>query len=288
MLASTVSATSVASQSIRVDLADTSVHVDMEIQSLTSSRFSYVTSYPVRDLEVRLNGERVDCEVRDLKVGDEVLCDTELKDNISVQINYDSGGMVDSRQSVKIFRYSESVLRPTKNYSLQVVLPQGMTIADNQTIPQPVIEPAYGRAGSKGGKRIFVRWSAHPELGESLDFQLIYEGGSPEPESGGDPIWIGVLVGALLVGIAGFLFRRYFLMEDISNVYEDLAEDQTEILDVILDADGEILQKDVVERSQYSKAKVSGTVSELVEEGIVEKEKEGRSNKLTIAGRYRY
>jgi len=48
------------------------------------------------------------------------------------------------------------------------------------------------------------------------------------------------------------------------------------------DENGSMLQKDIVNESEYSKAKISGVVSSLDEKGLITKKKEGRSNRIKI------
>jgi uncharacterized membrane protein len=60
------------------------------------------------------------------------------------------------------------------------------------------------------------------------------------------------------------------------------------VLDTVRENDNSMLQKDIVDESEYSKAKISSVISELEEKGIVKKSKEGRSNKISISRKYRY
>jgi uncharacterized membrane protein len=69
--------------------------------------------------------------------------------------------------------------------------------------------------------------------------------------------------------------------------FEKLKEDEKEVIHMLRENGGDMLQKDIVDETDYSKAKISGVVSKLEEEGIVSKEKEGRSNKVTLKGKHR-
>ena len=92
------------------------------------------------------------------------------------------------------------------------------------------------------------------------------------------------MLSLLIAGVLVLLRSR----EDIDSVYEDLSEDEAEVLDMVRDNDNSMLQKDVVDESEYSKAKISSVISGLEEKGIVKKSKEGRSNKISISRKYRY
>jgi uncharacterized membrane protein len=63
---------------------------------------------------------------------------------------------------------------------------------------------------------------------------------------------------------------------------DDLDADEEMVIDMLEDSGGDMLQKDIVAETDYSKAKISGLVSELEEKDIVNKEKDGRSNRVTL------
>lgn len=282
VLVASASGTTIANEEVVIDLKESSVSIDMHIEELTSSKFTYVTNYPVRDLETRIDGREADCAVEELQIGSEIKCGVNRTKNFSVEMDFRTSGLVDRIQQVNVFRYSQSIYRPTNNYSLTVILPRGSaTVSTNSS--QPAISPP-GETGSNG-RRIFVRWSLDPELGESLNFQVYYEPVSEGPDY--SSIIAAVLTG-LVVIVAGYYGYKRFSREELESLYPELSDDQVQVLELLVENDGEMLQKDVVNESEYSKAKISGIVSELVEEDIVSKKKEGRSNKLAISRNYRY
>jgi len=124
-----------------------------------------------------------------------------------------------------------------------------------------------------------------PDLGgEAVNFQIAYDKISA-------PInlhqGIALALTAAIASLAGYFAYRRFNRENIENIYEELESDEIEVLEILRENDGSMLQKDVVEELDYSKAKVSGTVSELVDKDVLIKEKEGRSNMLSIYKGYR-
>ncbi|MBI0581986.1 MAG: winged helix-turn-helix transcriptional regulator [Methanomassiliicoccales archaeon] len=61
-----------------------------------------------------------------------------------------------------------------------------------------------------------------------------------------------------------------------------LTEDERKIYGIILEADGEMLQRDLVARTKMSNAKVSRVVDRLESRGILTKERHGWTNRLRI------
>ncbi|QKQ98577.1 hypothetical protein GKQ38_03565 [Candidatus Nanohaloarchaea archaeon] len=282
---STASATVVAHENVTVDLEDSSFDVNLDIRELTSDSLTYVIAYPIDNLEAKINGEKAGCYVKDLQIGSEIHCRTNKTSNFTAHFRFQASGITSDRESVNYFQYTRAFRVPTDNYRLKVVLPEDSGIVNDENISQPVISPSYGQTGSDG-QRIFVEWQTNPRLGgEPITFSIFYN----EPEEDfGLVQYIGIALLAALILLLGFSVWRRISKIDISEAYEDLDQDQKDIVELLRENEGSMLQKDVVDSSEYSKAKVSGVVSELVDKGVIEKEKEGRSNKLKISDKYSF
>jgi uncharacterized membrane protein len=94
-----------------------------------------------------------------------------------------------------------------------------------------------------------------------------------------------VAAAVLVLVLIYFIYRRKNVVNSTS-ILEELGEDERLVVEMLRDAEGEMLQKDIVADSEYSKAKISGVVSTLVDEEIVTKEKEGRSNKVSLREKF--
>ncbi len=274
-IAGFASGTSIDEENITVDLQDETVDAEIYFDDLTSSSFTYVTNHPVNNYNVEIEGQRVDCEFEELAIGGEISCPTDYRQNFTVDLEYETSGLTNSQNSVNFFRYSQSIYRPIENYNIKVILPEGTGLIDQTNISTPVIEPESGVVGSEG-RRIHVEWSISPSLGETVSFQAAYEQLSPNYRM------VIVVIASILL-IAG-LFRFYLRQRsksESSNIIESLPEDEQDVLSILRE-NSDMLQKDIVDESEYSKAKISGVISSLEEKEIIEKEKEGRSNRIYV------
>lgn len=282
LLTAGASATTIESESLTLDLETSEATAEIKVGELTSSSFTYITSANVDSVSATANSRELDCTIETLTLGDEIVCDTDLRDNFTVELEYDFSGLVTNGDELKTFRYSHPIYRPTQEFNLRVELPEGAGIA--QEASDNPITPADGSVGSDG-RTIYIEWSKTPQIGDTLNFRVDYENLSSSEDYAG--IVIGLLAGVLLV-VVGYMYWKRRNTESLDTIYPDLSDDQREIVELLEENGGEMLQKDVVNSSDYSKAKISGLVSELVDEEVVEKKKEGRSNKLKISSKYKF
>ncbi len=287
LMVTTVTATTISDEDVVIDLQNNEITADIHVELLTSSAFSYTTAGNVETVNATIDGEKVECQTSNLALGSEIECPTDKRENFTVNLKYRSQGLVSEQDGVNVFRYRHPVYRPTESYSLEVMLPTGTALLDRENASQQVISPQNYETSSNG-RRISVKWDLNPKLGEALSFFTLYQDFSTEDRSNIDYTFITQILGILLIltAITALLLRHK--RSDLSETYEDMSDDQKEVLKMIEDNGGEYLQKDLVKELDYSKAKISGVVSDLVDEGVLKKTKEGRSNKLSISRKFRY
>lgn len=290
-LISSASATTVTNEKVEIDLENSRVHVELSIGDLTTRNFTYFTTYRISDVEVKSSGEELECRVDSSSIESEISCAINKTNSFNTSLNYTAEGLVTQEGARKVFDYTQNFPRPTNHYSIAVTLPRGEVIVDQQNVTQNVINPPDAEI-STNGQRITVMWDVTPPngetsiLGETRTFRLLYESVEEESQNFLEPIIIGLIAISVLTALV--LGARQFLRNSIDDIYDDLSEDQIELIELLRENDGAMLQKDIVESMNYSKAKISGIVKDLVEEEILEKEKEGRSNMLSISKKYRY
>ncbi|MFB6158414.1 MAG: helix-turn-helix transcriptional regulator [Candidatus Nanohalobium sp.] len=283
LLASSVSSTTISREEVVVDLESGVITVNMDVEELTTDSFNYRTTHEVTDVEARFAGKPVECFTEEFAVGEEINCETDLESNFSVNLDYRASGLVSPRNGVKMFRYTQPVYRPIDNYTLRVVLPEGTGVVDQSNITAPVIQPETGEVGNMGGRRFYVEWSLQPDLSEALNFQVMYESLEERPLND----FIVYVLAVSVVGVISYLVYRRKSQASASNRLEELGEDEKMIVELLRDKGGEMLQKDIVEETDYSKAKISGVVGNLEDEEVIDKEKEGRSNKVSLRKSFR-
>jgi Uncharacterized membrane-associated protein/domain len=269
-----------------------SVDASIEVQELTSSKFNYVTTVDARGVNASTGNKTLDCTVKDLTLGSQIECPVEDERNFSIDLAFKADGLVEQQRGAKLFSYRQPIYRPTESYSLEAKLPTGAALDSSNSTSQVISPTDYST--ETNGRRISVIWNTQPELGDSLSYAVLFNEftgtttpPNTSPELGtGDIAVVGL--SALIIAAAGFLgwFVTREEPEEVSSIEDDLEDDQKELLDVLEEEGGQCLQKDVVESTGHSKAKISGTVSELTERGIIEKSKEGRSNSLELSDDY--
>lgn len=284
ILASGASATTIESETLNLDLESSEASAEIEVEELTSSSFTYITSADVQSVSATSQGRNLSCQAETLALGDEIVCETDLRDNFTVNIEYSFSGLVENQGTNKIFRYSHPIYRPTNNFNLIVELPEGSVKAENR---EDAISPSDGRERTDG-RTIFVEWNKNPQIGDTLNFQVKYETLEPSTDYMEILGFILVLIALSGMGYGAYIYSRKRNRENVRDSFSELSDDEEDIMQLLIENEGEMLQKDIVDASNYSKAKISGLVSQLEDKELVVKEKEGRSNKLRISDKYSY
>lgn len=281
-MVSAAAATTISEEEVTIDLSSNTVEVKMEVEDLTTNSFNYQTKYPVSNLRGFFNGEEASCTVDNLPLGSNINCETDLKENFTARLEYSTQGLVTREgNNIQRFNYNQSIYRPVRNYTLRVLLPEGTGLADQSNETEQTVLPEGADIDNLNGRRFVVEWNTNPELGE-VSFQILFEGLESRNSLNFLPIVLG---GIILSLIAIGVYRRKNLV-NASSIIEELENDQKMVVEMLRDNNGEMLQKDIVDESDYSKAKISGVVKELEDRNIISKEKEGRSNKVVLKNKF--
>lgn len=287
--ASLAGANSIDSETVIIDLEDDTVELKVEVNELTQNSFNYyVQSYQVEEIvSGSINGKQTDCYLRDeQRLDSQITCDTDLEGNFTANVLLEGNGWVSEQNTASRFQYTQNMYNPTDKYTLRVLLPESATIVPQENSTEPVIFPEYAEPQTTG-QRIFLEWKEEPELGELLNFQILFREDARTPSGYNWTTIIPIALILLIISAVSMYLYRDISEDEIQKLEEELDEDELFVVNQISENGGEILQKDVVNESKHSKAKVSGLVSGLVEKGIITKEKEGRSNKLVLTEEYR-
>jgi len=282
-----VSATTIGNEEIDIDLGTEEVQVDMHVVELTSSNLTYLATHRVNNLQASSNNTNITCNAESSSIESQISCNTGKKTDFNVRFTYTSPDITSQDNGDRVFEYTKDYVLPTENFSLSVTLPHGEVLIDQSNITRPVYSPVTGET-STDGQRITVSWHEDPELGDSTSFRIFYhpsENQQPRPDYIIFSIAILAAIGLITLGVLGY---RRLNKISIDEVYDDLNKDEKRVLELLKENEGSLLQKELVKQMDYSKAKVSDIVSGLVEKEILKKEKEGRSNSLSITKDYTY
>ncbi len=224
------------------------------------------------------------CEFRQV-FGNEIVCqpDNFGKENYSVTISYETPDTSELTDDYKKFEHRKLFSTSLERYSLEIILPEGSGIVSSNSEDLIPFEPEYATTGSEG-RRIFVRWDLDDvSLGETENFAVRYqELDELRNIISFDASTIGTIIVLLIAVLIPVYFK--FIKDDdtIASILPLLKEDEKQVLMYIIDKGGECEQKNLVKDIDYSKAKVSRLVKDLVERNLVKKIKEGRKNRLVL------
>ena len=170
----------------------------------------------------------------------------------------------------------------TENFKLRVELPEGSGLS--------------GGTGSESGRTsvsptptnifpseegLVIEWDRLLlEPDESLNVILIYKNYvSPK----GYAVIAAVIVGILLGGGGFWMYqRRAAPAEKKRLVSVGLSEEEKMIVNLVSEVEGEITQKELIEKTEYSKPKMSKIIRRLEEKGVIEKKPYQRTNKIYL------
>ncbi len=279
LLSSMSTAVTVHSENITANLGNRTVDVEMSVGDFSGEEFTYTTSYTVESIAGSQVGELEGaCTARQLNQGSEIACPV-ATENFSADMRFRADGLAEQSKGRSVFNYSKSFVRITERFRLEVVLPRGEGLVPSNSSFSPV-KPESGKRRSVDGRRFKVVWSQQPEFGEDKSFSAVYE---PLSEGADRTAWIvtGAALATLII-LGAYLYYRLHRGSRAEDEFESLTEDQQEVVRMIARRDGSMLQKDVVDETDYSKAKVSNIVSGLEEQDAVTKKKQGRSNLLEL------
>jgi len=197
---------------------------------------------------------------------------------ITTETKFKWEGLVEKRGNISFFSMDIPILWNTEQVSVIIRLPDKTLLAEKALLP---VSPSGFNIGTDG-RRILVSWSFKDKNpGDVIPIRLYYEPLSPGFIDE-DLVYILIFVLILIVIVgASFIFRKVSKKSEL--VLSVLNESERIIVDIIRkEKEKKIDQRRIVNLSGFSKAKVSRIIRNLEERGIVESERMGRRNKITL------
>ena len=189
------------------------------------------------------------------------------------------------KQSYYFFRYYPSLSYFTQEYNLCIMMPRNCFLHHFENTDSYHPNSAYEITEEY---RTNLRWEIkdfHPT--EDFVFFVFFD----EPLEGNIPIWVGVV--APLCGVIGGASIVYWLMKrKEKRVLKDavttfLADDQKLLLRIIVESEGRITQKEIIEKTGFTKSKTSRNLIPLEKNDLITKERWGREYRIYITDKGR-
>jgi len=202
---------------------------------------------------------------------------------IKTKFNWD--GLVEKRGNISYFSLDIPILWNTDKVSVIIKLPDKTLLAEKAILP---ISPSRYDIGSDG-RRILASWSLkNKNPGDVIPIRIYYESVSPVLPEFIDENLVYILIFILiLIVIVGtlFIFRKVSKKSEL--VLSVLNENERLVVDIIRkEKKKQVDQRRIVNLSGFSKAKVSRIIQNLQERGVVESERRGRRNKITLKKKF--
>lgn len=184
----------------------------------------------------------------------------------------------DILQNFRKFSDKFSVTEPTKNFTVTVKLPLGSGLAESSKLGKLLkpFEPENGIQNSDG-RRIFITWNReNPIIGDTLFVTVVYEQFSQNVQF--------ILFGMIIFLIVGAFFTFIYMTRHrpVQNVMPVLTHNEKKVVEILLREKHEVDQRAIVKETDFSKAKASRVIGDLVSRGILEKMTRGRKNIIKL------
>ncbi len=267
----------------------TSYGIDTQINDesgLTEVKLSIVFKQPVNSFSTTIIG-RVDKLNASSNAGP-VNCDLSVKgtstidctlnltsDRRTLFLNFVTNDFVKQLDEKFFFSNDFSINYDVDSVFASLRLPDRMKLAEDEG---RISLSQYAYLISEG--KVIVWNIQNVSKGSSLKLEALYEK-LPTPFFEQLRIRYVVIFGVVTGGVIAFLILRHYRKSE-QLVLSVLDEFERRVIDVIAANQGEVNQRKVVQETNLSKAKVSRVVKSLVERGLIEAQRLGRTNKLKL------
>jgi len=195
----------------------------------------------------------------------------------TIEFSYETIDFVKNLDGRSFFDADFSLNEDITRLSAYVRLPEGTALVEGN-IPNKLSFPENATTLSDG-RRIIVLWSlASLPKNDELRFQVLYEKVSQPPFLA---VWPYIVAGIVIIAAVVFLVFRYTRKPE-KLILSVLDEYERKVVDIINTAGGETNQRRIVQETNLSKAKISRVIKSLVDRGVVEVERLGRTNKVKL------
>jgi uncharacterized membrane protein len=258
------------------DSGRSALRITLTFQNATSD-FNFSVIGRVENFNATSNAGPVNCAVT-VSGTSFIDCRVNLtQEKRTLEFYYETDDFVKNLDKRSFFDTDFSINENVNSLSAYVRLPEGTALVEGNT-PNRLSFPQNASTVSDG-RRIIVVWSlTNLSSTASLRFQVLYEKVSQIPFLA---IWPYIVAGVVIIAFVVFFVFR-FMKRPEKLILSVLDEYERKVVDVINSAGGEVNQRKIVLETNLSKAKISRVIKSLVERGVVEVERMGRTNKVKL------
>ncbi|MEM3154169.1 MAG: winged helix-turn-helix transcriptional regulator [Candidatus Woesearchaeota archaeon] len=263
----------------RIDLEGSTavVHSNILLMSDSIGNLTLILSPNPYDVEIFINGARVDCLIQ----AEFARCGSLPAGAYNVNVTYETSYPIATVGENTLFRYTDKLPYPALSQEVTLALPVGYIIPRERGKDESFyISPKPAEVYSDG-QRIILSWM---QAGQELSVSVIAR------RVVGPPVgWIaatGVLVLLTAVGFAWFVLSQKKVKavkqkQKKKVIVPSLIDKEQQVVD-FLKQNGEVWQKQIQQATGFSKAKVSRILRNLEERGVVQKTIYGNTNKISL------
>jgi len=241
--------------------------------------FSFNVIGKIQRFSVSSEAGPVDCDVTANGISF-IDCSLSLtEEKRTVEIEFETGDFVKISGERFFFVADLSLNKDISSVFASVKLPEGMALV-GEDVTGRISFPENTTIISDGRHHIVIWRLSDISKDQILKFQIIYEK-ITSPPLFQLRLRYFVIFGIAAAATIGLIYIRYFRKPEklVLSVLDDF---ERKVLKVIVSAGGETKQKKVVQETNLSKAKVSRVIKTLVDRGLIEVERIGRTNKLKL------
>lgn len=241
------------------------------------SKSDYFVVSKITGTEVSADGNYIDCPITQKEFGSSIVCSN--VNAARIVYKFRTLGLVTDLQNLEQFSYRFPITQLTDSFKVVIKLPLGSGLVEKSRLEGTAYkryEPDWGQEGSEEGRRISVTWQFdNPELGKDIDISLIYE----------PVIGVNQLISlAIIFGLVGVFMIFIFSARrrPISNILPILTDGERKVMEILLKEKKDVDQRRIVKEVDFSKSKVSRIIQDLINRGLIETTRKGRTNLVRL------
>jgi uncharacterized membrane protein len=244
----------------------------------TVTKSDYFVLAKLYNVEVYANNQSIMCDVTE-DLGMSIVCNNIEASEIVYKFH--TKKFVDTLpNNMKMFKYSFSVTQFVDRMHVTLRLPLGTALVEESKLSRTGLrsfDPDFGREGTDG-RRIFISWTFDkPILGQSINAYAIYEAIFPIDQF----TFFVIIITAIIVAFISFLIMLS-RKQKVRDILPVLTDGERKVMIILLREKGTVDQRTIVKETDFSKAKVTRVINDLVARGIIEKISRGRKNLIKL------